>query len=146
MFRFRRVPSRFCTVRFNSNWEWISPYPTSKENPEYGLPTIPVPPPLPREGETIEQKKKRLIYSSRKRGILESDLLLSTFIKKYLDSLTPVQLAEYDELLNENDWDIYYWATGARNVPERIQKLSFWSVLVEHSKNKEKKVLFMPDL
>lgn len=48
---------------------------------------------------------------SRKRGILESDLLLSTFADVYLDSMTPEQLAEYDRFLDENDWDIYYWAT-----------------------------------
>jgi succinate dehydrogenase assembly factor 2 len=133
-------------LRYNSGWEFIQPYPTSKENPEYGAPTIPVPPPLPRDGETLENKKRRLIYSSRKRGILETDLLLSTFIEKHLDQLTPTELAQYDSLLNENDWDIYYWATGARHVPDRIQKMSFWNLLVEHSKNKEKKVLFMPDL
>jgi succinate dehydrogenase assembly factor 2 len=129
-----------------SDWEFIQPYPLTKENPEYGSPTIPVPPPLPRNNESLEQLQKRLIYSSRKRGILESDLLLGTFIKKYLSKLSHDQLKEYDELLNENDWDIYYWATGARHVPERIQKMSFWNVLVEHSKNKEKKVLFMPEL
>lgn len=25
--------------------------------------------------------------------------------------MTPVQLSQYDLLLDENDWDIYYWAT-----------------------------------
>ena len=25
--------------------------------------------------------------------------------------MTPVQLAQYDLFLDENDWDIYYWAT-----------------------------------
>jgi len=25
--------------------------------------------------------------------------------------MTPAQLAEYDRFLDENDWDIYYWAT-----------------------------------
>lgn len=25
--------------------------------------------------------------------------------------MTPAQLSEYDRLLDENDWDIYYWAT-----------------------------------
>lgn len=48
---------------------------------------------------------------SRKRGILESDLLLSTFADSYLGEMTPKQLEEYDHFLDENDWDIYYWAT-----------------------------------
>ena len=48
---------------------------------------------------------------SRKRGTLESDLLLSTFAARRLATMTPAQLAEYDRFLDENDWDIYYWAT-----------------------------------
>jgi hypothetical protein len=48
---------------------------------------------------------------SRKRGTLESDLLLSTFADAHLASMTPAQLQQYDRFLDENDWDIYYWAT-----------------------------------
>lgn len=48
---------------------------------------------------------------SRKRGTLESDLLLSTFADANLGSMTLKQLQQYDSFLDENDWDIYYWAT-----------------------------------
>jgi succinate dehydrogenase flavin-adding protein (antitoxin of CptAB toxin-antitoxin module) len=48
---------------------------------------------------------------SRKRGILESDLLLSTFAAENLPGMTEAQLSQYDRFLDENDWDIYYWAT-----------------------------------
>lgn len=55
-------------------------------------------------------------------------------------------LVQYDKLLSENDWDIYYWATGAKKVPENIQEFEFWGKLVAHSKNPERKILRMPDL
>ena len=48
---------------------------------------------------------------SRKRGTLESDLLLSTFADANLARMTLKQLEQYDLFLDENDWDIYYWAT-----------------------------------
>jgi hypothetical protein len=48
---------------------------------------------------------------SRKRGILETDLLLSTFADVKLPILIRPQLEEYDRFLNEHDWDIYYWCT-----------------------------------
>lgn len=48
---------------------------------------------------------------SRKRGILESDLLLSTFADANLPRMSSKQLQQYDVFLDENDWDIYYWAT-----------------------------------
>ena len=53
----------------------------------------------------------RLLDQSRKRGTLESDLLLSTFADINLPKMTPKQLEQYDLFLDENDWDIYYWAT-----------------------------------
>lgn len=48
---------------------------------------------------------------SRKRGTLESDLLLSTFADVNLPHMSTKQLQQYDLFLDENDWDIYYWAT-----------------------------------
>ncbi|EME83519.1 uncharacterized protein MYCFIDRAFT_135879 [Pseudocercospora fijiensis CIRAD86] len=41
----------------------------------------------------------------------QSDLLLSTFADEHLAHMTPKQLQQYDIFLDENDWDIYYWAT-----------------------------------
>ncbi|DAA76444.1 TPA_exp: Uncharacterized protein A8136_0758 [Trichophyton benhamiae CBS 112371] len=67
--------------------------------------------PLKRKGEDNSTKRARLLYQSRKRGTLESDLLLSTFASTYLAKMTGSQLDEYDRFLDENDWDIYYWAT-----------------------------------
>jgi succinate dehydrogenase assembly factor 2 len=128
----------------NQNWEFINPYPTNQS--EFAPPTIPTPPPIDRTGETLEAKRARLIYSSRKRGILETDLLLSTFVAEHLAALTPTEVDEYDQLLNENDWDIYYWCTGAKPAPEWVQKMGFWDRLVEHCKNKQRKNLRMPSL
>ncbi|RAL01145.1 40S ribosomal RACK1 domain-containing protein [Aspergillus ibericus CBS 121593] len=67
--------------------------------------------PLRRTGEDVTTMRARLLYQSRKRGILESDLLLSTFANVYLAEMSKEQLQEYDRFLDENDWDIYYWAT-----------------------------------
>ncbi|KAK8198231.1 Flavinator of succinate dehydrogenase-domain-containing protein [Phyllosticta capitalensis] len=67
--------------------------------------------PIRRTGEDINTMRARLTYQSRKRGILESDLLLSTFADAYLGKMTQNQLQDYDRFLDENDWDIYYWAT-----------------------------------
>ncbi|RFU74024.1 emi5 [Trichoderma arundinaceum] len=67
--------------------------------------------PLRRVGEDDSTKRARLLYQSRKRGTLESDLLLSTFASQYLPTMTSEELTQYDLFLDENDWDIYYWAT-----------------------------------
>jgi len=62
-------------------------------------------------GEDPSTKRARLLYQSRKRGILETDLLLSTFADENLGKMSMEQLDAYDRFLDENDWDIYYWAT-----------------------------------
>lgn len=67
--------------------------------------------PLRRTGEDPNTMRARLLYQSRKRGTLESDLLMSTFAEAHLRDMTPAQMAQYDLFLDENDWDIYYWAT-----------------------------------
>ncbi|OJD19667.1 hypothetical protein AJ78_00399 [Emergomyces pasteurianus Ep9510] len=80
--------------------------------------------PLKREGEDVTTMRARLLYQSRKRGTLESDLLLSTFASQYLPTMTEIQLQEYDKFLDENDWDIYYWATQEAEDPSLIDSAS----------------------
>ena len=101
LFMLRRLAlrNRFSRSFASQGWEFINPYPTDKSNPEYGAPTIPIPPPINRTGESLQMKRKRLIYNSRKRGILETDLLLSTFIDKEIHAMTEKELVQYDNLL-----------------------------------------------
>ncbi|KAK3955339.1 Flavinator of succinate dehydrogenase-domain-containing protein [Pseudoneurospora amorphoporcata] len=73
--------------------------------------------PLRRVGEDPATMRARLLYQSRKRGTLESDLILSTFAQSHLQSMSPEQLKQYDLFLDENDWDIYYWATQEPPLP-----------------------------
>lgn len=103
-------------------------------------------PPIPRPNEETENKRRRLTYQSRKRGILETDLLLSTFAKIWLPKFDREMLEEYDKLLDEPDWDIFYWATHKKPIPERWQQSKVLEMIIEHAKNEDKKVLRMPDL
>lgn len=59
---------------------------------------IPPPVPLPRPNESLETTRARLLYQSRKRGTLESDLLLSTFARDHLPTMTRAELSEYDKV------------------------------------------------
>jgi succinate dehydrogenase assembly factor 2 len=59
---------------------------------------LPPPEPLPRPGETTVTKRARLVYQSRKRGTLESDLLLSTFAQEHLGAMDAEELSEFDKV------------------------------------------------
>lgn len=139
-----RGMSRF---RDSSAAEWIARYPTQQQQQEeVGQELQPLQRQAHRPNEVEEIKRKRLLWQSRKRGILECDLLLGTFVEKFGANLTSPALEQYDRLLDENDWDIYYWCTGAKPVPNHIKNFEFWEDLVEHSKNPERKILRMPDV
>jgi succinate dehydrogenase assembly factor 2 len=103
-------------------------------------------PPIVRVNEATETKRARLLYQSRKRGILETDLLLSTFAKAYLPGMSPAELTEFDSLMDYPDWDIYYWSTGSKAVPPEVSAMNIFPVLQEHTKNKAKVILSMPAL
>uniref|UniRef100_A0A8C3SYB1 Succinate dehydrogenase assembly factor 2, mitochondrial n=1 Tax=Chelydra serpentina TaxID=8475 RepID=A0A8C3SYB1_CHESE len=109
---------------------------------------IPLPPWQERPSEPLPAKRARLLYESRKRGMLENCLLLSLFAKENLNSMTERQLNLYDRLINEpsNDWDIYYWATEAKPTPEVFEN-DVMVMLREFTKNKNKEQrLRQPDL
>lgn len=62
-------------------------------------PNIPKPIPVPRHDESLEILRARLTYQTRKRGTLESDLIMSTFAKEHLHSLTQEELLELDQVM-----------------------------------------------
>ncbi|CAG0904514.1 unnamed protein product [Darwinula stevensoni] len=108
----------------------------------------PIPLPKDHNGEPVHQKRARLLYQSRKRGMLENGLLLSTFASKYLNSMTEDELMEYDMMINfpSNDWDLYYWAAGVRPVPPEFNT-SIMKKFQEHVKNENREErLAQPDL
>lgn len=61
-------------------------------------PDISRPERIQRPNESIDTMRARLVYQSRKRGTLESDLLLSTFARDFLGDMSEEELYEYDKV------------------------------------------------
>ena len=59
--------------------------------------------------KNIINLKKKILYRSEHRGTKEMDLLLSNFVKEYVDSLDESELCELESLLNINDEVLYKW-------------------------------------
>ena len=57
----------------------------------------------------IEQLKKKIVYRSEYRGIKEMDLLLSSFVKKYLNDFSIVELKQLYYLLTIDDDNLFKW-------------------------------------
>ena len=67
--------------------------------------------------ENRETMIKRLRMRSMRRGIKEMDLILQAFADAHLDQFSEEELVLYDQLLSENDHDIYGWIGGQFPTP-----------------------------
>jgi succinate dehydrogenase assembly factor 2 len=162
---FRTLHRLFSTSPCRMADPW--PLPHTKQHMETTAipPNIPKPIPVPRHNESLETLRARLTYQTRKRGTLESDLIMSTFAKDHLHSLTQHELLELDQvtypetylsrlsidwvpsqLLDEPDWDVYYWCTEGKAPPERWVNSPILGKLKTHARNEGKVVRRMPDL
>ncbi len=67
----------------------------------------------------LEIFKKKLIYRSNYRGTKEMDILLSKFVKKYIDKFDQIQLNELDKFLDFEDnviLDYYLHGIVKKNI------------------------------
>ncbi|KAK4683523.1 succinate dehydrogenase assembly factor 2, partial [Tremellales sp. Uapishka_1] len=106
----------------------------------------PIPAPLDRTGESEETLRARLVYQSRKRGTLETDLILATFARDHLRTMNVQELRQFDKLMDEPDWDIYYWSVGKKEPPMQWKGTPLLNKLIQHVKNEGKEVRMMPAL
>lgn len=76
--------------------------------------------------ESRATRIKRLRMRSWRRGIKEMDLILGGFADNGLADLSDSELDLYDIMLEENDHDLYFWASGQGVIPEK------YSTLLQH--------------
>lgn len=78
--------------------------------------------------ENEEIRLKRLRMRSWRRGMKEMDLILGPFADTQLAGLSEELLAQYEQVMGENDQDLYRWivarARGEREGPAEISASS----------------------
>eukprot|EP01132_Coremiostelium_polycephalum_P001212 gene1212-1530_t len=78
--------------------------------------------------------RKRLLYQSKERGMLENDLLLGSFASKMIQQLSEEQLKQYDLLLQQPDPDIFNWILKKVEVPDEFDNETM-KLLQHHCSN-----------
>ena len=73
--------------------------------------------------DDLEIKRKRLKMRSMRRGIKEMDLILKNFADLKLNSMSEAELENFENLLLENDQDLYQWSTGQVNPKKEFVDL-----------------------
>ena len=100
------------------------------------------------QNESIDVKRRRLLYQSRKRGMLENCLLLSHFASVHLANFNEHDLDLYDKLINtpSNDWDLYHMALGKIETSAEYEN-HVMDLLKQYVKNEQKqKRIRQPDI
>ena len=64
---------------------------------------------------------KRLRFRAWHRGTKEADLMIGGYFDRHSADWDEGRIAQFEQLLEEQDVDIMVWAFGAQPVPERWQ-------------------------
>tara|TARA_A200000113_G_C8606269_1_gene271039 strand:+ start:264 stop:530 length:267 start_codon:yes stop_codon:yes gene_type:complete len=81
------------------------------------------------KNETIENKRKRLIFRSEHRGTKEMDIVMGSFARKNVPDFSEEELSLFDTILQENDPDLYNWLTRKEQVPSEKMNVVFEKLL-----------------
>lgn len=106
---------------------------------------LPSPPPPPYFGSSLrrsptfrpkERPATQVLTKWSWYKVTVSAFLFSTFADRFLNNLSNELLDQYDTLINEptNDWDIYYWMTGAKETP-KVYENQVMELLKKHARN-----------
>lgn len=76
----------------------------------------------PKQNEDTKTLRARLLYQSKKRGILENDILIGDFADENLEKMSHEELVAYDRLINSEhmEWDLYYYMSGKKEPPSDV--------------------------
>jgi antitoxin CptB len=73
--------------------------------------------------ESGEARLKRMKMRSWRRGTKEMDMILGPYGDDALGAMSDRELHIYDQLLSENDQDLYQWVTGQGTAPKVFDDL-----------------------
>ena len=69
---------------------------------------------------TMEIRRKRLSFQCWHRGTKEADILLGRFADTHIATLSEAELDQLEELLWQNDIDLYNWITKKAPWPANV--------------------------
>lgn len=67
--------------------------------------------------ESLENRRKRLVFRSWHRGMREMDLLIGSFADAHVPGFDHERLDRYEALLELSDPDLYNWYAGREPLP-----------------------------
>jgi antitoxin CptB len=80
----------------------------------------------------LDERRRRLLFRCRHRGIREMDFVLGRFADAELTGLSDDQLTEVESWLDIPDQQIFAWVNGSQAVPAHIDTALFRRLCAFH--------------
>lgn len=71
--------------------------------------------------ETLEARRKRLLWRASRRGIREMDLLVGGYAASHLPDMAEADLSSFEKLLDIPDQDLLAYATRQKEIPPGLR-------------------------
>ena len=71
----------------------------------------------------MRSKLGKIGYRAKYRSIREMDLIFRQFWEIFKNNYAEEELAKFEKLIEEDDFDLYQWISGATAVPDEYQLL-----------------------
>ncbi len=78
-----------------------------------------------RSSADLDPRRRRILVRAWRRGIREMDLVIGGFADAEIADLGDAELDQLEELMAEEDADIFRWVTGEAETPERLRTALF---------------------
>ena len=78
--------------------------------------------------EELEIFKKKLLYRASYRGTKEMDILLSSFVKSYIDKFSNSQLKELEKFLFYEDFEAYNFLPNFEKI--KVENSNFFCCII----------------
>ena len=86
----------------------------------------------------MRSKLGKIGYRAKYRSIREMDLIFRQFWEIFKKNYTEEELVKFEKLIEEDDFDLYQWISGATAVPAKYQSLiSQIEEQIVHSRRKK---------
>lgn len=72
---------------------------------------------LARTSAGLDERRRRLLFRSWRRGTREMDLIMGRFAEAAIADLTDAEIDVFERLSDLPDPDLYAWLTGSEPVP-----------------------------
>jgi antitoxin CptB len=72
---------------------------------------------LARTSAGLDERRRRLLFRSWRRGTREMDLIMGRFAEATIGDLGEAEIAELERLSDVSDPELYAWLTGSQSVP-----------------------------